>query len=68
MFTSIGATATAAWPAVATRKGAAHASSALTGSARAPRSAVRADTVSGDRAGAAAVAFAAKPNMQSPEA
>eukprot|EP00965_Chrysotila_dentata_P141213 4667635-Pleurochrysis_carterae.AAC.1 len=37
-----GATATAAWCAVATRKGDAHASNVLTGSARASRRAARA--------------------------
>eukprot|EP00965_Chrysotila_dentata_P086738 2862979-Pleurochrysis_carterae.AAC.4 len=68
MSTPTGATATAAWPAVATRKGAAHLSDALTGSVRAPKIAVRADAVSGDRAGAAALACAAKQNMPLPEA
>eukprot|EP00965_Chrysotila_dentata_P002367 77128-Pleurochrysis_carterae.AAC.1 len=48
MLTSTGATATAVWPAMATRTGAAHASKAVTGSARALRSAVRAAAVSGN--------------------
>eukprot|EP00965_Chrysotila_dentata_P185018 6107838-Pleurochrysis_carterae.AAC.1 len=63
MPTFTGATATAAWPAVATRKGAAHASRAVTGTANASKSTVRAAAVSGEGAGAAAVACAAKPNM-----
>eukprot|EP00965_Chrysotila_dentata_P161500 5334023-Pleurochrysis_carterae.AAC.1 len=41
-----GATATAAWCAVATRKGEARASSVLTGSIRASRRAARAEAVS----------------------
>eukprot|EP00965_Chrysotila_dentata_P156095 5157296-Pleurochrysis_carterae.AAC.1 len=63
MPTFTGATATAAWPAVATKKGAAHASRAVTGTTNASKSAVRAAALSGECAGAAAVACAATPNM-----
>eukprot|EP00965_Chrysotila_dentata_P171821 5669802-Pleurochrysis_carterae.AAC.2 len=63
-----GATAIAAWFAVATRKGAAHAFKALTGRARASRSAIRADAASGDRVDAVSVARAPKSNMRSPDA
>eukprot|EP00965_Chrysotila_dentata_P066533 2203034-Pleurochrysis_carterae.AAC.1 len=62
MPTFTGATATAARPAVATRKGGAHTSRAVTGTANASKSAVRAAAVSGECA-AASVACAAKPNM-----
>eukprot|EP00965_Chrysotila_dentata_P087053 2873714-Pleurochrysis_carterae.AAC.1 len=62
-----GATATAAWCAVATRKGEAHASSVLTGSARASRRAAHAEAVSEARRDARPPSDT-NPNMRSPEA
>eukprot|EP00965_Chrysotila_dentata_P204119 6182143-Pleurochrysis_carterae.AAC.4 len=61
------ATAAAVWFAVATRKGEAHAFSALTGSVRASRRAVLADEASEVRKGESPPSRA-NPNMRSPEA